>query len=847
MSDMLARVKLLDAEGATRVEAVSSIESPAGRWALRTALRFDQSAQVRAMVATRLGKLYAQDATEHDDSLHQLREATIIALEEALEDVSPMVRHEAARTLGKIAPPSSQKALARVARTDEQWWVRRCAVVAFAALIGEASEQLESSTDELRKLLDDPAWRVRLAVVDALEALVAEHETLKGKVLAPLRDAPIHASTALSYLAAKLNGEGEIPRTLGAPPEPTHPLYDPDPAVVAARLEQLGPTDVAARTLIPWLADPHTTLRNQAIRRLADSGDEEAMREALRYLDEPRIPYVAEALREVLYRAPWAQKLLPQHELVTESVNEVALPQEQALRSPDPLVRIKAVDAAHALEVFRHDEDASIRRHAFGMLVLSTADAASKTAIAIEASSALDPWLRMHAAMLLDPTRSEGELDALVRLVRDTHPAVRAAVLDKLEACDDLDSRIESLLGRVATSESETRKGAYVWYLRSLDTTRVTRVLADVEQSNESSDTIEMVRDIARAADVLPMKRAEVSSVSTSVTQSTRSERVKVDPSKVARRVLGRTGIEVSRLGMSGVHNPKSSVFHAAQDAGVNLFFWEQPYTELASFSRERRRDRDQRVWVSGTYHGDAASYERDVDTALRRLKIERLDVFLLFWVRSRARVDNAAFDALSALKEKGKIRSFGFSTHHRDIALEAVNAHPWDVLMVRHSAAHRGAEKELLPELARREIGVLTFTNVCYGRLLQPVRGTSTRPLTAEECYRYTLAQDGVSACWSAPRWYREVLENVRVLDGAKVSDETLAAMRAHGDSVYAASQRFNAYIRQAPTASRRGVRTIALERLDGLDVPSDIAGVEIGKDEGTSTPLDLSPLTSS
>lgn len=281
---------------------------------------------------------------------------------------------------------------------------------------------------------------------------------------------------------------------------------------------------------------------------------------------------------------------------------------------------------------------------------------------------------------------------------------------------------------------------------------------------------------------------------------------------------------------MSGAHDPKASVFHAAAEAGVNLFFWEPGYQQLSSFLRERRRDRDQRVIVSGTYHGDAASYERDVDTALRRLKIDQLDVFLLFWVRSRARIDNAAFDALSSLKERGKIKSFGFSTHHRDIAHEAIEAHPWEVLMVRHSAAHRGAERTLLPELARRDIGVLTFTNVCYGRLLRPVRGVETTPMSAEDCYRYTLSQEGVTACWSAPRWYREVLENVRVLDGATPDVSALASMRAHGDAVYAASQRFNAFVRQAPTASRRGVRTIALEHLDGLEVPVDIAGVEAG-----------------
>src|SRR5713101_793781 len=71
--------------------------------------------------------------------------------------------------------------------------------------------------------------------------------------------------------------------------------------------------------------------------------------------------------------------------------------------------------------------------------------------------------------------------------------------------------------------------------------------------------------------------------------------------------------------------------------------------------------------------------------------------------------------------------------------------------VMVRHSAAHRGVEREVCPRAAQRGASLITFSNTCYGRLLQPHNGMP--PPTAADCYRYTLMQAAVRACLSAPR----------------------------------------------------------------------------------------------
>src|SRR3990167_1904315 len=109
---------------------------------------------------------------------------------------------------------------------------------------------------------------------------------------------------------------------------------------------------------------------------------------------------------------------------------------------------------------------------------------------------------------------------------------------------------------------------------------------------------------------------------------------------------------------------------------------------------------------------------------------------------------------------------------------------------MLRHSAAHPGAEERLLPLCAEREVGVITFSTLCYGRLL--------RAASASECYRYSLEQPGVSACWSAPRSAAELRENLEVLPSleTKLSPETIANLRDFGKLVRSEDRRFSALL---------------------------------------------------
>jgi predicted aldo/keto reductase-like oxidoreductase len=229
---------------------------------------------------------------------------------------------------------------------------------------------------------------------------------------------------------------------------------------------------------------------------------------------------------------------------------------------------------------------------------------------------------------------------------------------------------------------------------------------------------------------------------------------------------------------------------------------------------------------VAGSYHASERAILADIERACRTLGRDRIDVFLVFWVRSAARLEGEAPRALVRAKQRGLIGAAGFSTHDRALALGALGADPWDVLMIRHSAAHPAAEEGLLPAAAAAGVGVLGFSATSYGRLLRTAGSPpGVAPPTAAECYRYSLSQLGMSACISAPRGGVELVENLAVLEEPLLPGPRLVELRAHGRAVRTESLDFARHVRRFPALPEDLDRSLDVA-LAGADDDEGVAG---------------------
>jgi aryl-alcohol dehydrogenase-like predicted oxidoreductase len=248
-------------------------------------------------------------------------------------------------------------------------------------------------------------------------------------------------------------------------------------------------------------------------------------------------------------------------------------------------------------------------------------------------------------------------------------------------------------------------------------------------------------------------------------------------------------------MGISGHYGLPVEGFVRAFETGINLMFWEPNYRTLTEFlSRITPADRGSIHLLAGTFEADGSRIERDAQRVLRALKVEQIAIFLLFWVQSWDRVTPDVCETLERLQAEGTIGAYGLSTHSRPLAVEALEA-GWDPVMVRHSAAHRGAEQQIFPRAAELGASLITFSNTCYGRLLEPRDGWS--PPSAADCYRYTLMQPGVRACLSAPASLAQLEQNLAALHDPTLADERRQYLEAFGARLYEEETLFRRFVR--------------------------------------------------
>src|SRR5690349_769333 len=149
----------------------------------------------------------------------------------------------------------------------------------------------------------------------------------------------------------------------------------------------------------------------------------------------------------------------------------------------------------------------------------------------------------------------------------------------------------------------------------------------------------------------------------------------------VPHRQLGKTGLNVSCLGVGGYHlgaakdlNEAKEIVTLALDAGVNFFdnAWEYHDGRSEEWLGEALKGkRDQAVIMTKvcTHGRDKSVATRMLEESLRRLQTDHLDVWQIHEVIYDNDPDlifrpNGAIEALVQAKKEGKARFAGFTGH---------------------------------------------------------------------------------------------------------------------------------------------------------------------------------------
>ena len=230
-------------------------------------------------------------------------------------------------------------------------------------------------------------------------------------------------------------------------------------------------------------------------------------------------------------------------------------------------------------------------------------------------------------------------------------------------------------------------------------------------------------------------------------------------------RLLGRTGVEVSVLGLGGYHLglPKDEqesmrMVRTALDHGMNFMDNCWDYHDGKSEERMGKALRDgyrEKAFLMTKLDGRTAQAARDqLEQSLKRLQTERIDLVQIHEVirdddPERCFGKGGAIEALVEARKAGKLRFIGFTGHkdprvHRHMIETAKsNGFHFDTVQMPINvldAHYRSFEKEIIPLAASEGIGVLGMKSLGAGLILE------SGAASALECLRYAMSVPGIS-----------------------------------------------------------------------------------------------------
>ena len=253
------------------------------------------------------------------------------------------------------------------------------------------------------------------------------------------------------------------------------------------------------------------------------------------------------------------------------------------------------------------------------------------------------------------------------------------------------------------------------------------------------------------------------------------------------RRPLGKTGLQVSVLGLGGSEvgyqdvpqKTVDAIIARALDLGVNMIDTAECYADseqlIGRALGQRRKDvvlmtkcghamLESAAYRAGGFASsewDPAMLARSIDRSLKRLGTDYLDVIQFHSPPSAVLGDDHAIDVLRKARDAGKARFIGCSTDSDD-AIRAVELGVFDTLQISVSIADQEAIERVLPKARERGMGVIAKRPIANAAWLgrsadwysQPYRERLKkldydflkRPDSATTALRFTLAIPGVS-----------------------------------------------------------------------------------------------------
>ncbi len=131
---------------------------------------------------------------------------------------------------------------------------------------------------------------------------------------------------------------------------------------------------------------------------------------------------------------------------------------------------------------------------------------------------------------------------------------------------------------------------------------------------------------------------------------------------------------------------------------------------------------------------GAAASLRREVEASLRRLGVERIDLYQMHWPAEDGTPIEAYWQTLLDLKQEGKVRAVGLSNHNVTQLEAAERLGHVDTLQPAFSAIRRDVAASELPWCEAHQTGVIVYSPMQSGLLTGRFTAARAEALPADD-----------------------------------------------------------------------------------------------------------------
>ncbi len=311
-------------------------------------------------------------------------------------------------------------------------------------------------------------------------------------------------------------------------------------------------------------------------------------------------------------------------------------------------------------------------------------------------------------------------------------------------------------------------------------------------------------------------------------------------------KILGKTGLEVSIMGLGGIPIQSVSfgeaqrVVERALDLGVTFIDTARSYTNSEEkIGQVMKRRRGECILASKVFRRSKKEAEEDINTSLRNLKTDMIDLYQLHDVsreRDYERIfgPNGALEAVKKAREQGKIRFIGVSGHRQELLLRLIKTGEFDTVQLPVNAADLDIAKAVTPVAREMNLGIIGMKAFAGGNFKD-----------VKVALRFALDQD-VSVVIPGMKKVSEVEENIGIANSFKpLTDEEREVLLEEAKQLGANFCRQCGYCQPCPEGvdipkillleryySRYWLKDVATEQYRKLDVKADSC-VECGECE--------------